>query len=144
MDKQVWRYLELEEALNPPDVVSRVKLLIDLVLQPAGHVLFWMCFLAFPSLLRMLGYTESPTKWKLLWYLMGTARVVWVWFTGWRDMIEYYHLGTLFLVTHIRYARTPFQYEIQSDRPSHQLFKYAALTALERPSGSPRTSPGTT
>jgi hypothetical protein len=45
-------------------------------------------------------------------------------------MLEFYHLGTLFLVQHIKYARARPYFVINSSKKSHQLFKYAAYDSL--------------
>lgn len=133
MHKEVWRYLELEEKLDSPDFLSRLSLVADLVLQPLGHVLFWVCFMAFPALLTRFGYSETPTKLRFGMYIVSSLQVFARCIKSWSEMIEFYNLGTLFLVTHIRHCRTPFQYTIKSGRPSHQLFRYAALTASAHP-----------
>jgi len=139
---QVWRYLELEKKLDSPDFFSRIQLAAELCIQPLIHILFWMCFFLWPNALKPFGYV-TLTKFRVTMYVISSIQMCVHAWNGWRNMIEFYHLGTLFLVTHIKYAKHPFAYTINSSHPSHQLFKYAAFTALTPPTGSLRTSPGT-
>lgn len=130
MHSKVWRYLELEKTLDSPDFLSRLKVFGDLVFQPISHVLFWVCLFSFPAVLLKFGYSENPTKMKMIFYIVSSLQVLYNAFVGWSKMIEYYNLGTFFLIEHIRYARTPFYYKIRSSHPSHQLFRYSALNSL--------------
>lgn len=130
MYEKVWRYLELEKTLDTPDFLSRLKLFSDLIFQPLSHLFFWVCMFAFPAILPRFGYSGSPSKLKMAYYLFTTLKMVETMFSKWSKMIEYYNLGTFFLVEHIKHARTPINYVINSSHPSHQLFKYPAMAAL--------------
>jgi hypothetical protein len=130
MHNKVWKYIELEKKLDSPDFLSRLKVFSDLIFQPFSHLIFWVCLFTFPAILIKFGYSESPTKMKLLFYVISSLQVVYHMFNGWIKMIEYYNLGTFFLIEHIKYARTPFYYKINSSTPSHQLFRYAAQSSL--------------
>lgn len=142
MYEHVWRYLELEKMLDSPDFLSRLKVFSDLIFQPISHLLFWVCLFTFPSVLVRFGYSETPSKMKLIFYTLSSIQVIYHMFIGWSKMIEYYNLGTLFLVEHIKQARNPIYYKINSAHPSHQLFRYAATAALTHQTGSRQTSPG--
>jgi hypothetical protein len=130
MQDKVWRYIELEKRLNSPDFLSRLKLWSELIIQPIGHIIFWVCLFSAPALLSYFGFTEEPTTFKMLMYAFNTFQVLTAMFKGWSNMIEYYHLGTHFLCQRIKYAKTKINYVINSSTPSHQLFKYAALDLL--------------
>jgi hypothetical protein len=130
MYKNVHRYLELENRLDKPDFFSRLKIVGDLIIQPIGHLLFWIGMFLFPSILVHFGYAEKPTAFKILFYIVSSAQVVWHCFDGWSKMVEYYNLGTLFMVQHIKYARTHFPFTVNSSKPSHNLFRYAAMDLL--------------
>jgi hypothetical protein len=142
MHSKVWRYLELEKTLDSPDFLSRLKVFSDLVFQPISHILFWACLFTFPSVLVKFGYSETPSKMKLIFYILSSLQIVYNTFVGWSKMIEYYDLGTFFLVEHIKYAKNPIYYKINSPHPSHQLFRYSAATALTHQTDSLQTSLG--
>lgn len=130
MYEKVWRYLELEKILDAPDFLSRLKLFSDMVFQPLSHLFFWVCLFAFPAILPKFGYKDSPSKWKMAYYVITTLQVISRMYDKWSKMIEYYNLGTFFLVEHIKHARTPINYVINSSHPSHQLFRYPAMSSL--------------
>jgi hypothetical protein len=136
MYEKVHRYLELEKIVDSPDFLSRLRLYADLILQPVGHVIFWCCLFSFPTVLASFGYSESHSIVKYILYIASSLQVVMHCLTAWSNMIEFYHLGTLFLVTHIKYARGHPYYKIRSAHPSHQLFRYAAAVSLDRSSGN--------
>jgi hypothetical protein len=137
MYEKVWRYIELEKKFEPPDFLSKLHIAADLIIQPFGHLFFWACFFAFPALLAKFGYAEKPTFLKLLFYVISGIQVIVKMVTSWGDLIEYYQLGTLFLVTHIKFARGYPHYVINSPERSHQLFRYAAAEALSTASRRP-------
>lgn len=130
MHEKVWRYIELEKMLDSPDFLSRLKVFGDLIFQPLSHIIFWVCLFTFPSILVRFGYSETPSKMKMLVYVISSLQVFYHMINGWIKMVEYYNLGTFFLVEHIKVARMPFYYNIQSSTPSHQLFRYAASSLL--------------
>jgi len=151
MYKDVWRYLELEAALEPPNVLLRVNVWLDLLVRPLLTIAFWVCVFCMPSLMSWFRVPASPSKFQYAMYALMGFNVLKTCAEGWSDMIEYYHLGTLFLVSHIKHARSGFPYAIRSPVKSHHLFRYAAAEAAtarstarlsERPSDSPQTSPG--
>jgi hypothetical protein len=127
MHTKIWRYLELEKKLEPSSFFSRLMLLGELVVHPIGHVLFWISFLWFPSILLYFGYAEEPTYMKIGLYIFGTVQAVIAMVRGWADMFEYYNIGTLLLVTHIKQCRTPNPFVVKSSTKSHQLFRYSSL-----------------
>ena len=127
MHKDVYRYLELEKKVDKPDFFSRALLVGECVLQPLGHILFWMGICGFPEILAYFGSTEEPSIAKLCFYAFNTVQVLIQMFTSWSNMIEFYHLGTLFLITHIKLCRTPNPFVINSSTPSHKLFRYSSL-----------------
>jgi len=141
MYDKVWRYLELEKMLDSPDFLSRLKVFGDLAFQPFSHLIFWVCLFTFPSILVRFGYSEKPTKIKLIFYVVSSLQVLYNMFVGWSKMIEYYDLGTHFLVEHIKNARNPIYYKINSEHPSHQLFRLSAAEALRHQVSFHRTSP---
>jgi hypothetical protein len=130
MYDKVWRYLELEKTFDPPDFLSRLRLASDLVFQPIGHILFWVCFFSFPRILTYFRYKENPSKFTLLMYCVSSLHIFVGCLLSWSKMLEFYHLGTLFLVQHIKYARARPYFVINSSQKSHQLFKYAAYDSL--------------
>ena len=132
MHEKVHRYLELERKLDNPNFLSRIRLAADAVLQPISHLMFWLCLWFFPSVLLQFGYTETPSTFQFVFYVVTTIQVLLECVHTWKTLFEFYDLGTFFLVKHIKYARNRPYYHIQSSHPSHQLFKYAAFTALER------------
>ena len=142
MHTKVWRYLELEKTLDSPDFLSRLKVFGDLVFQPLSHIFFWACLFTFPTVLLKFGYSESPTKMKMLFYIVSSLQVFYHMFNGWNKMIEYYNLGTFFFVEHINNAKNPIEYIINSPHPSHQLFRLSAAKALTHPSSFHQTSLG--
>jgi hypothetical protein len=141
MYKKVWRYLELEKMLDSPDFLSRLKVFGDLIFQPLSHLVFWVCLFTFPAVLVRFGYAEKPTKMKMVFYVISSIQVLYNMAIGWSKMIEYYDLGTHFLIEHIRNARSPIYYKINSKHPSHQLFRLSAAEALRHQEDSHRTSP---
>ena len=142
MHEKVWRYLELEKMLDSPDFLSRLKVFGDLVFQPLSHLIFWVCLFTFPAVLVRFGYAEKPTKMKMIFYVISSLQVLYNMGIGWSKMIEYYDLGTHFLVEHINQARNPIYYKINSKHPSHQLFRLSAAAALRRQADSRQTSLG--
>lgn len=130
MYDKVWKYIELEKRWNSSDFLSRLQVWSELIIQPIGHILFWICLIAAPSLLSYFGYTEEPTNLKMAMYAFNTFQTLIAMFKGWSNVIEYYHLGTLFLCERIKYAKSNFKYVINSSNQSHQLFRYAALNSL--------------
>ena len=124
----------------------------DLVFQPVGHVIFWVCFFAYPAILEFFRYKKNPSAFTLVLYALSTLHVMYTCLHNWSHMIEFYHLGTLFLVKHIQYARSRPHFVVNSPHKSHQLFRYAAYAAyaaLTEPQSHPsqhlsnshRTSP---
>jgi hypothetical protein len=130
MHDKVWRYIELEKRWNAPDFLSRLQIWAELIIQPIGHIIFWICLLAAPSLLIYFGYSEEPTNLKMFMYGFNTLQVLIAMVKGWSNVIEYYHLGTHFLCQRIKYAKTNFNFVVNSSNPAHQLFRYAALNSL--------------
>ena len=141
MHNKVWRYLELEKTLDSPDFLSRLKVFGDLVFQPLSHLIFWVCLFTFPAVLVRFGYSENPTKTKLIFYVISSLQVIYNMAIGWSKMIEYYDLGTYFLIEHIKNTRNPIHYKINSSHPSHQLFRLSAAEALRYPKGFHQTFP---
>jgi hypothetical protein len=141
MYEKVWRYLELEQMLDSPDFLARLKVFGDLLFQPLSHLVFWVCLFTFPAVLVRFGYSEKPTKMKMIFYVISSLQVFYNMSVGWSKMIEYYDLGTHFLVEHIKNARNPIYYKINSEHPSHQLFRLSAAEALRRRADSRQTSP---
>jgi hypothetical protein len=127
MHEKVWRYLELEKKLDDPSFFSRLMLVAELVFHPIGHVLFWVSFFFFPNILTYFGYIEQPSILKIGLYIFSTCQAMLAMVNGWSNMIEFYHLGTLFYVTHIKYCRTPNPFVVRSSTKSHQLFRYSSL-----------------
>ena len=142
MYEKVWRYLELEKMLDSPDFLSRLKVFGDLIFQPLSHLVFWVCLFTFPTVLVRFGYAEKPTKMKMIFYVISSLQVLYNMAIGWSKMIEYYDLGTHFLIEHIKHSRNPIYYKINSAHPSHQLFRLSAAEALKRQASSRQTSPG--
>ena len=142
MHEKVWRYLELEKMLDSPDFLSRLKVFGDLVFQPLSHLVFWVCLFTFPAVLVRFGYAEKPTKMKMIFYVISSIQVLYNMAVGWSKMIEYYDLGTHFLIEHINQARNPIYYKINSAHPSHQLFRLSAAAALRRQADYLQTSLG--
>jgi hypothetical protein len=132
MHKDVWRYIELETKLNDPSFVSRLMLLGQLVMQPLGHIIFWISFFWFPSVLVYFGYQEVPSFSKLAFYIFGSIQTCYAMFEGWSNMVEFYNLGTLFLVAHIKLCRLPNPFIVRSSNRAHQLFRYASLLEYVR------------
>jgi hypothetical protein len=130
MYDKVWRYIELEKKWNTPNFLSRLQIWAELIIQPLGHILFWICLFAAPSLLTYFGFVDTPTNLKMAMYGFNTIQVLIAMFKGWINVIEYYHLGTLFLCERIKHSRSKINYIIKSSDPSHQLFRYAALNSL--------------
>lgn len=139
MHDKVWRYLELEKTLDSPNFLSRLQVFSDLVFQPLSHLMFWVCLFTFPAVLVRFGYSETPTKMKMLFYIVSSLQVLYNTFNGWSKMVEYYNLGTLFLVEHIKNAKQPIHYTIKSSHPSHQLFRLSAAAALRHQADSRQT-----
>ncbi len=130
MYKDVQRYLELEKKVNSPHFLSRLQWIATLVIQPLGHLLFWICLVAFPNVLAYFGYAEQPSTLKMIMYVLSSFHTLYRCITSWIDVVEFYQLGTLFILAHIKYARSGFQYHIRSSTPSHTLYRYAAAAAL--------------
>jgi hypothetical protein len=127
MHSKIWRYLELEKKLEPSSFFSRLMLLGELVIHPIGHLLFWICFLCFPSVLLYFGYSEEPSNMKIAMYLFGSIQALVAMVRGWAEMFEYYNIGTLLYVTHIKQCRIPNPFVVRSATKSHQLFRYSSL-----------------
>jgi hypothetical protein len=127
MYKAVHRYLELETIVDSPDFLSRMLLLNDTIIQPLFHLAFWVCFWAFPEILPYFRYSETPSTLKLVMYITSSLQMVYSTIVKWSNIVEFYHLGTLFLVTHIQMCRRHNPFVIRSDTPSHQLFRYSSL-----------------
>ena len=127
MHEKIWRYLELEKKLDSSSFFSRLMLIAELIVHPIGHVLFWVSFLWFPGVLSYFGYAEEPSFLKIALYIFSSGQAILAMARGWSKMIEFYHLGTLFLVTHIKHCRTPNPFVIRSSTKSHQLFRYSSL-----------------
>lgn len=130
MEDKIWRYIELEKKLDSSDFLSRLKVFAELIIQPLGHILFWIFLCTAPFFLTYFGFTEEITTLKMCMYAFNTFQVFISMFKGWSNVLEYYHLGTFFLCERIKHSKSKFNYIINSSTPSHQLFKYVALNSL--------------
>jgi hypothetical protein len=60
-------------------------------------------------------------------YAFGSIQTLIAMIRGWSDMVEYYNIGTLLYVTHIKQCRIPNPFVIRSATKSHQLFRYSSF-----------------
>jgi hypothetical protein len=129
--KIVWRFIELEKKINPPQFLERLTLASNLFVQPIGHILFWGCYLFLPAMFVYFGGKVEMTTLSILMYAISTIQVVYSTFTNWSDIVEHYNLGTILYTWKIlTHGMGLPLIKIHSDEPSHQYFKYAAAISL--------------
>lgn len=127
----IWKYLELEKKLWSPHFLEYAMTYATILIQPIGHVLFWVCYLGFPTLYTYFGGTHDMTWQTLAWYGISSLQVLISAIQRWSEVIEHYHLGTTIFVWKIlTHAFGVPLLDIQSSDRGHQYFKYAAGASL--------------
>ena len=102
-----------------------------ILIQPIGHVLFWVCYLGFPSLYTYFGGTHDMSFTTLAWYIASSLQVLVAAIQRWSEVVEHYNLGTTILVWKIlTHAFGVPLIDIRSGDTGHQYFKYAAGASL--------------
>jgi hypothetical protein len=125
--KIVWKYIELDKKIQPDGFLDRVSFYSTLVVQPAGHVLFWVCFLFFPTLYTYFGGDVNQPWYTMLFYIVSSLQVFYGSIVSWSEVVEHYNLGTTLMVWKILSHGLGLPLlEINSKNRNHQLFRYAA------------------
>jgi len=127
----VWKYLELEKTLWSSNFLEYAMTYATILIQPVGHVLFWVCYLGFPTLYTYFGGTHDMSFTTLAWYIASSLQVLVSAIQRWSEVVEHYNLGTTILVWKIlTHAYGVPLLDIQSSDLGHQYFKYAAGASL--------------
>ena len=127
----VWKYLQLEKTLWSPNFLEYAMTYATILIQPIGHVLFWVCYLGFPTLYTYFGGTHDMSFTTLAWYIASSIQVLVSAIQRWSEVVEHYNLGTTILVWKIlTHAYGIPLLDIRSRDPGHQYFKYAAGASL--------------
>lgn len=127
----VWKYLELEKTLWSPNFLEYAMTYATILIQPIGHVLFWVCYLGFPTLYTYFGGIHDMTFTTLAWYIASSIQVLVSAIQRWSEVVEHYNLGTTILVWKIlTHAYGIPLLDIRSRNSGHQYFKYAAGASL--------------
>ena len=129
--KVVWKYIELDKKVNPPDFIQYAMRYSNMFIQPIAHILFWSCYFFFPDLFLYFGGSLETTWFSILLYIASSLQVVWNAIKNWSEAVEHYHLGTTLFTWKIlaRGLGLPL-ITIQSPDKNHQYFKYAAAISL--------------
>jgi hypothetical protein len=127
----IWKYLALEKTLWPPNFIDYAMTYATILIQPIGHVLFWVCYLGFPTLYTYFGGTHDMSFTTLAWYIVSSIQVLVGAIQRWSEVVEHYNLGTTILVWKIlTHAFGVPLLDIRSKDLGHQYFKYAAGASL--------------
>lgn len=123
----VWRYTELNKKYNSPNFLDRMSIVSNLVIQPIGHVIFWITFFGFPSVYTYFGGELNLPWYRLLFYILSSLQIIWSCYGGWNEVIEYHQLSTTLMIWKLLTLclRVP-TITIYSKNTEHQLFKWSA------------------
>jgi hypothetical protein len=125
--KVVQRYIQLSKQFNSPHFLDRLSHVSTLVVQPIGHVVFWICFYFFPDLYTYFGGDIHVSFLRFSFYLLSSIQVVWGCLSGWMEVLEYYGLATKIMIWKLLTIRLNApRITISSQDQNHDLFKWAA------------------
>jgi hypothetical protein len=129
--KAVWRYIELQKKYDSPNFLDRLTTISTLIVQPFGHVLFWIMFFGFPSLYTYFGGELKLSWFQIVFYVVSSLHVFWECLSEWMCVLEYHQLSTTLMIWKLLTVclRLP-TIAIHSKDKNHQLFKWAAGMSL--------------
>jgi hypothetical protein len=129
--KVVWRHHELHKKYACGNLLQKIQLVVQLILQPLGHLLFWIVFIGFPNVYTYFGGTLHVQMSTLLMYVVSSLQVAWGCFTGWKEVAEYQQLSTTLMIWKLLTLRLQVPtITIHSSETQHQNFKWSAGASL--------------
>ena len=126
----VWKYIDLDNRVQPKNILENGSLHASLWIQPLLHFLFWITWLLVPSVYIYFGGTYDVSLFSLVLYVVNTVNVIVSSVRRWFEVIEYYNLGTMIMGWRIVTNAMGTEYAIRSKDPRHRLFRYAAGARL--------------
>lgn len=123
----IWKYSELKKKYDSPHFLDRLGVISNLIVQPIGHIIFWVTFLGFPSIYAYFGGELGLSWFKLLLYIVSSLQVLWSCYEGWNETVEYHQLSTTIMIWKLLTLRLRVPtITIHSTNNEHQLFKWSA------------------
>jgi hypothetical protein len=123
----VWRYSELNKKYNSPHFLDRLTAISTLIVQPIGHIFFWITFFGFPSIYVYFGGELHPPWYRILLYIVSSLQIIWSCYGAWIEVIEYHQLSTTLMIWKLLTLRLRVPtITIHSKDTEHQLFKWSA------------------
>ena len=126
----VWKYIDLDNRVQPKHILEHAGLHASLWLQPLFHFLFWITWLMVPSVYVYFGGTYDISLFSLVLYVVNTLNVIVSAVRRWFEVVEHYNLGTTIMGWRIVTNAMGTDYAIRSRDPRHRLFRYAAGARL--------------
>ena len=126
----VWKYIDLDNRVQPKNIVEQLGLHASLWLQPILHFFFWFTWLLVPSWYIYFGGTYDISLFSLVMYVVNTLNVIVSSVRRWFEVMEHYNLGTTIMGWRIVTNAMGTNYAIRSKDPRHRLFRYAAGARL--------------
>lgn len=127
----VWRYAELNKKYDSPHFIERMSIVSNLIVQPIGHVFFWITFFGFPYIYAYFGGDIHLSWLNIFFYVVSSLHVLWTCYNSWTEVIEYHQLSTTLMVWKLLTLclRVP-TITIHSKDKMHQLFKWSAGASI--------------
>ena len=140
----VWKFIDLDNKVQPKNLLEHAGFHAALWFQPLLHFLFWITWLLLPDVYAYFGGSYDISTFSFVLYIVNTLNVIVASVRRWCEVVEHYNLGTTIMGWRIVANATGTEYAIRSRDPRHRLFRYAAgarlLTYPKPLAGSRRTS----
>ena len=126
----VWKYLDLDNRVQPKNLLEHAGLHAALWVQPLLHFLFWITWLLVPHVYIYFGGSYDISTFSFVLYIVNTLNVIISSVRRWFEVVEHYNLGTTIMGWRIVTNAMGTEYAIRSRDPRHRLFRYAAGARL--------------
>lgn len=125
--KVVQRYIELSKKIESHNFLDRLSLLSSLIVQPVGHLVFWVTFLFFPAIHVYFGGDLNSSMFRKIFYIISTLQVLWACYCSWNEVIEHQNLSTTLMIWKLLTIRLGVpMITIKSKDKNHQLYTWSA------------------
>lgn len=126
----VWKYIDLDNRVQPKNILEYAGFHAALWVQPFLHFLFWITWLLVPHWYIYFGGSYEISTFSFVLYIVNTLNVIVSSIRRWFEVVEHYNLGTTIMGWRIVTNTIGTEYAIRSRDPRHRLFRYAAGARL--------------
>lgn len=127
----VWKFIDLDNKVQPKNLLEHAGFQAALWFQPVLHFLFWITWLLLPDVYAYFGGSYDISTFSFILYIVNTLNVIVGSVRRWFEVVEHYNLGTTIMGWRIvTNATMRTDYAIRSRDPRHRLFRYAAGARL--------------